>query len=91
VTLNSAESVTAVFGPLRIALHLRVVGKGRIVCAPICAKTIRAGNPLALRAVPAKGWRFTGWTGGCQGKQAACAPKTDFSLSIRASFKRRSH
>jgi uncharacterized repeat protein (TIGR02543 family) len=81
--------VTAVFGPLRIPLRVSVAGKGTVKCTPACKKTFPAGDALTLKAVPAKGWRFTGWSGGCKGTRPVCKPATDFALTVRASFRKR--
>jgi hypothetical protein len=89
VNLAQAASVTAVFGPLRIPLRVSVAGKGTVKCVPACNKTFPAGDALTLRAVPAKGWRFTGWSGGCKGTRPVCKPATDFALTVRAGFRKR--
>jgi hypothetical protein len=89
LTLSQAASVTAVFGPLRIPLRVSVAGKGAVKCTPACKKTFPAGDALTLKAVPAKGWRFTGWSGGCKGTRPVCKPATDFALTVRASFRKR--
>jgi len=86
VTLTTPEATTAVFGPARIPVKTAVKGKGRIACTPRCSLSFHAGTPLTLRAVPAKGWRFSRWSGACKGTRAVCRPKTDFALSVRASF-----
>ena len=62
-------------------LKLSVTGKGRIACTPACGKTIRGGEPLTLRAVPAKGFKFLRWSGACKGTELTCRPATDFALS----------
>ncbi len=90
LTLSQPQSLTAVFGPLRIQVRLTTKGKGRVACSPACSKSFPAGDPLHLRAVAAKGWRFTGWGGGaCKGKRLTCSPTTDFAVSVRATFRRR--
>jgi hypothetical protein len=90
VTLASAVSVTATFGPTRVAVAVGKVGKGTLTCIPKCGKTFAAGSRLTLHAVPAKGWRFASWTGDCAKVHAAtCRPKTDFHVSARAIFRRR--
>ena len=87
VTLDTASSATAVFGPVRIPVKVAVTGKGRVACTPRCSQSFHAGTPLALRAVPAKGWRFVRWSGGCTGTRPVCRPKTDFALGVRATFR----
>jgi hypothetical protein len=86
VTMDAPKTATAVFGPVTIPVRIRVTGKGRVACTPVCSKTFRAGGTLTLRAVPAKGWRFKRWTGACTGTRTVCRPKTDFALSARATF-----
>jgi hypothetical protein len=64
-------------------------GRGIVACTPRCTRSFSAGDPLTLRAVAAKGWRFSRWTGACKGAQPVCRPKTDYALAAQAVFKRR--
>jgi hypothetical protein len=89
VTLAQAQSVTAVFGPATISVKVATVGRGSVKCTPVCAKAFPAGDQLTIRAVPAKGWKFAGWTGACKGKQPVCRPKTASALTVRATFRRK--
>jgi hypothetical protein len=90
VKLDQPVSVSALFGPLRIPVRVTVTGKGTVACTPRCTKTFPGGNQLTLRAVPAKGWRFVSWSGSsCKGRLPLCRPVTDFSVSARATFKRK--
>jgi hypothetical protein len=89
VTLAQAQAVTAVFGPKTIPLRVATTGRGSVRCTPACAKAFPAGSPLTLRAVPGKGWTFTGWSGGCKGKRAVCRPTTETALTVRATFRRK--
>lgn len=89
LTMSQPEAATAVFGPVRIPLKVTTAGRGRVACTPACAKTFRAGALLTLRAVPAKGWKFTRWSGGCKGTRPTCRPATNFALSVRAMFRKR--
>jgi Divergent InlB B-repeat domain len=89
LTLAQADSATAVFGPLRIPLHITTVGKGKVTCTPKCAKTLAAGNFLSLKAVATKGWRFAGWGDACKGVRLTCTPATDYGLSVTARFRKR--
>lgn len=86
LTMSAPQSVSAVFGPARVALHRTAVGLGRVACTPACGATVAAGAPLILRAVPAKGWRFVAWAGACHGAVPLCQPKTDSAVSVRARF-----
>ena len=69
--LDQPATATALFGPLRIPLRVSV-GRvaGRLPCTPKCTKTFGGGKPLTLRAVPARGWQFARWSGGCKGTNA---------------------
>jgi hypothetical protein len=86
LTMSTPQTVDAVFGPARVALHRTVVGLGRVACTPACGATVAAGVPLTLRAVPAAGWRFVAWAGACRGAVPLCQPKTDTAVSVRARF-----
>lgn len=91
VALTSATTVTALFAPMKLPLRLAVKGKGRIVCAPSCARTVQVGTTLKLRAVPAKGWRFSAWSGACTGHRLICTfrVKGVAPYAVRATFRRR--
>jgi hypothetical protein len=64
-------------------------GRGTVRCTPVCAKAFPAGDPLTLRAVPAKGWAFAAWSGGCKGKRLVCRPATGSAVTVRATFRRK--
>src|SRR5262245_32502657 len=59
-------------------IEIAVEGAGLVVnevndatCRGACAFDFRrllGRNPVSLRAVPRKGWRFGGWGGGCAGE-----------------------
>jgi hypothetical protein len=87
--VKQSTTATAVFGPLRIPLRVETAGQGSVACTPRCTKTFRGGDPLTLRAVPAHGWRFARWSGGCTGTKPTCRPSTDFAVAVRATFRRR--
>ena len=87
--LDQAATATAVFGPLRIPVRTSAAGRGAISCTPKCTRSFVAGKPLTLRALPAKGWKFSAWSGACKGTRLTCSPATDFALTVRATFRRR--
>jgi len=89
IAVDAAKSVGAVFGPLTIPVKVATAGKGKVTCAPACSKVFRAGTVLRLRAVPANGWKFLRWSGGCAGTRPVCSPHTDFALTVRATFRKR--
>ena len=87
--LDSATSVTAKFGPSRVPFHLTVSGSGKVTCQPQCRSTAAAGYALVLRAVPAKGWKLSRWSGACKGSALTCRPSTDVAVSVHAAFAKR--
>jgi hypothetical protein len=89
LALDQAKSATAVFGPLRIPVRVSTTGKGQVTCTPRCTKSFAAGEQLTLRVLPARGWRFKAWSGGCKGTRLICRPATDYALAVRATFRRR--
>lgn len=89
VLMSQPQAVTAVFGPTRIDVAVTTGGRGHVACTPSCTKRFTAGDPLTLRAVPATGWAFARWSGGCKGTRPVCRPATDFSLKVRATFRKR--
>jgi hypothetical protein len=75
-------------------LAVRVVGPGRVVsvprgisCKPRCSATFPHGTRLTLRAVPARGARFVGWSGACRGARQCRVTLTD-TRAVRARFRR---
>jgi hypothetical protein len=90
LSLASPVALTATFGPQRVPVKVGVSGKGAVRCTPTCGKTFAAGQRLVLHAVPARGWRFAGWTGDCvRVRVATCRPRTDFHVTARATFRKR--
>jgi hypothetical protein len=89
LTLAQSATVTAVYGPLGIPVRVSTSGKGRVACTPACSRSFAAGSTLRLKAVPAKGWRFAGWSGACKGTRPTCTPPTDYAVAARARFTKR--
>jgi Divergent InlB B-repeat domain len=89
LTLVQAATVGAVYGPLRIPVRVSTSGKGRVACTPACSRSFKAGSTLRLKAVPATGWRFAGWSGACKGTRPTCTPATDYAVAAGARFTRR--
>ena len=87
--VTQAESVTAVFGPSRVTFAASTKGRGIVRCTPVCSKTVSAGKTITLRAVPAKGWKFTAWSGACKGANPVCRPATDAAVRVSATFRRK--
>jgi hypothetical protein len=73
-------------------LTVKVSGHGLVTskldgtqCRHTCTRDLRKGDALSLTARADKGWRFSGWSGGCHGK-TPCAPATNASTTVTATF-----
>jgi len=95
VTLSQATTVTATFGPATHRLAASVSGKGKVVSAPSgiacpgrCAFSFQADGVVSLKAVPAKGQKFTGWSGACRGK-GSCSVTMIADTAVKATFKKK--
>lgn len=92
VTLAAAQAVTALFAPERFGLVLSVSGKGAVAGAGArcsvarCARSLTSHVTRTLRAAPARGWRFAGWSGGCTGRAATCRVPMTKATAVRARF-----
>jgi hypothetical protein len=81
-------------GSAKVRLTVSVAGAGRVVstprgisCAKRCSAAFDRGMRLTLRAVPAKGARFVGWSGACRGAKG-CRVTLDRARSVQARFRR---
>jgi Divergent InlB B-repeat domain len=95
VTLDSARTVTAVFGVTTFRLTTSVGGQGKISSTPggvscprRCSAAFKADSSIRLRAAALPGFRFAGWTGSCRGTRP-CIVKLNRDRTVRAMFRRR--
>jgi hypothetical protein len=95
VTADQAKTVTAAFGVGGRRLTASVSGKGKIVSSPAglscpsrCTAQFAADTTVRLRALPAKGYRLSGWSGACKGR-TGCSVTLNADAKVRATFKRR--
>jgi hypothetical protein len=93
VTLDTAKNVKATFSlDGSMTLNVTVKGKGHVVstpagvnCAAHCTVSFDSDTLVALRAVPAKGYKLSAWSGACSGK-AHCTVQLSAARSVRATF-----
>lgn len=72
----AAATVRAIFRRLRL-LAVQITGRGTVTatglrCTRSCSPRLIEGSRVALRAAPARGWRFERWTGRCRGTRPTC-------------------
>jgi hypothetical protein len=97
VTLDASKDVTAVFAPASFALGVRITGSGTVTSSPrglscrkgTCSKPFPSYTSVSLTEKPAKGWRFTGWSGACKGTRTTCRVGMNAATSVRATFKKK--
>lgn len=94
LTLDGAQSVTALFAPARFRLAVSVRGSGRvtspigIACPRRCVRDVVSFERVVLRAVPARGWKLKAWSGACRGSRPTCGLPMSQASSARAAFVR---
>jgi hypothetical protein len=95
LTMDSQKDVLAVFALEPQPVKVAITGRGRVTSSPpgiscpgSCSHAFAAGAAVRLRAQPATGFRFTGWSGACRGN-GACSVRADRVRSVRATFRRR--
>lgn len=99
VDMSQDQNVTATFAataPTTDKLTLTVTGAGSIAggTAPCtskgkpetCTSTVKDGSPVTLKAEPAKGYVFKGWTGACAGTKPTCALTVNDNTAAGATF-----
>jgi Tol biopolymer transport system component len=79
--------------PTQWTVTVSKTGRGNVAskqagvrCGPDCQETFPAGTVLKLRARPAAGATFLGWTGECSGTNAICTLVVDGPTSVTARF-----
>lgn len=75
------------------ALTVAARGQGSVASAPAgincgadCGETYPADTRVQLKAVPAGGFSFVGWSGACNGPNPECAVSVDAAKSATANF-----
>ena len=83
VTMNAEKAATATFARNLVMVTVKVVGRGGVkgllpagaFCRRTCSRAVPVGANIHLSAIPAKGWKFSGWRG--------CSAKCSFPASRR--------
>jgi hypothetical protein len=91
--MSAAQSVTAAFVPTPVQLSVNISGSGRVLsspagidCGAACSVSLPPYTPVALTAIPANGFVFFGWAGGCYSAARDCSLTMNFSRNVTASF-----
>lgn len=83
--IRGAQVITATFTQNQYALSVHTVGNGSVTISPEKASYVYNENVL-LTAVPASGWRFTGWSGGATGTLNPLSVTITGNTSVTAHF-----
>ena len=62
---------------------------GKVSCNTRCtaaSKSFKTGSTIKLKAKPARGHKFIGWSGDCTGASRSCTVKMTSTKSVRAIF-----
>src|SRR5690348_7098817 len=98
VTMNSAQSVTAIFNKSSFTLSVSRAGTGSgsvssspagISCPAACTATYSGGTAVTLTAAAASGSVFAGWGGACTGT-GSCVVTMNSAQSVTATFNKSS-
>jgi hypothetical protein len=92
-TLSRAVNATAV-APAGVTLSVTKAGAGTgtvtspagITCGTDCAVTVPPGTVVVLKAAPASGSTFVGWSGGGCGPAISCSVTVTAGATITATF-----
>jgi len=92
---DGTNTASATFGRANRTLTVSVSGKGKVISTPAgiacpgsCSGSFTVASSVTLKAVPAKGYVLSGWSGACHGK-SACKVALSNDTSVRAAFKKR--
>lgn len=93
LSVNGVKCSTVASSPRQASLSVVKVGEGvvksarrRIDCGPVCSASFDVGSTVTLKAKPAQGNEFKGWSGGgCVGKQP-CTVTLNKSKTVKATF-----
>lgn len=88
-----ASALGLSWAPQKRALSVVVRGTGSVRvngsrCPRPCSRVFDEGLVAALRAQPARGYRFRGWSGACSGRKPTCTVLMDRARSAVARFAR---
>ncbi len=95
LTMSSDQSVTATFVPSQFTLSVAKPGTGAgsvisrpagINCGATCSSAFANGASVTLKALPAAGSAFLGWTGPCQVQGNICTLTMSAAITVGAVF-----
>lgn len=88
ITISSAKSVKAIFTKNKYAYNLKIVGPGVVdeYLVPETRADLDYGTSILLKAIPAEGAVFQGWSGDIKSTEAYLTLQVDTTVSLVASF-----
>lgn len=96
VDANAAVRATAGAAISQYPLTVSLFGNGRgsvsstpagISCGTTCSRRFGSGASVTLRATPASGYQFAGWTGACSGSSNTCTLAMNQARTVFATFR----
>ena len=85
ITMNGNKTVTATFVQQTYTLMVNVMGSGSVTKNPDQAQ-YSSGSVVQLRAVPAAGWVFSGWSGDLTGSTNPASITMNGNKTVTAIF-----
>jgi hypothetical protein len=93
LSVNEALNVNATFAS-QVTLSVKTSGSGTVTsaepgidCGKTCSAKFTEGARVTLRATPAAGVKFNGWSGSCSGTQQTCTLTVSNKSQVQANFK----
>jgi uncharacterized repeat protein (TIGR02543 family) len=87
IKVNGAGTITANFAPIATGytLTINIIGNGQVSRIPD-QTTYAPGTSVQLTAIPANGYRFTGWSGALGGSTNPASITMDSDKTVTATF-----
>ncbi len=85
ISMTSSKTVTATFTAIPYILTITTAGSGSVVKNPD-ALTYKYGDVVTLTAVPAAGWKFSGWSGDLTGTTSPANVTMNGDKTVIATF-----
>jgi hypothetical protein len=93
ITMNQAQSVTAIFSTTSLSVAKAGSGSGTVTsspagisCGTTCSSNFSSGTVVTLTETPGSGSSFSGWSGACSGTATTCSVTMSGAEPVTAIF-----